>query len=88
MAAGAEMTALPEAVEVKVGAAADIARSADRARQLVELIGFTRGECEEIMLAVSELASNLVRHAGGGLISLNALQARDATVLVAKNSVS
>lgn len=69
------MTALPKAVEVKVVAAGDIARAGDRVRQLAELIGFTRGEIEEIVLAVSELASNLVRHAGGGLISLSTLQA-------------
>jgi len=36
-------------------------------------IGFSERESEEIVLAVSELASNLVRHAGGGMVILTPL---------------
>ena len=34
-------------------------------------LGFREIDCEEIALAVQELASNLVKHAGGGVVSLS-----------------
>lgn len=39
------------------------------------MIGFAPVECEEIGLAVTELASNLTKHAGGGEIRLLAIEA-------------
>jgi len=43
------------------------------ARTLAESIGFTPAASEEIALATSELASNLIKHAGGGDIELKRL---------------
>lgn len=40
------------------------------ARDLSASVGFPAVECEEVALAVTELASNLIRHAGGGTLSL------------------
>jgi anti-sigma regulatory factor (Ser/Thr protein kinase) len=40
------------------------------ARQLALELGFAATASEEIVLAVAELATNLVRHAGGGLLAL------------------
>jgi len=36
---------------------------------------FSESACEEVVLAVAELAANLVRHAGHGLLALRPLQA-------------
>lgn len=55
--------------------AADVNRATDAARSWAAEIGFTASEAEGVALAVSELASNLVRHAGGGSISLKTLLA-------------
>jgi len=38
-------------------------------------IGFSAVECEEIVVATTELASNLVKHAGGGSIALTTVSA-------------
>ncbi|MGD2105560.1 MAG: anti-sigma regulatory factor, partial [Anaerolineae bacterium] len=43
------------------------------ARALAETIGFDEHEREEIALVVSELGSNLVKHAGGGSLILTSL---------------
>jgi anti-sigma regulatory factor (Ser/Thr protein kinase)/serine/threonine protein phosphatase PrpC len=51
------------------------ARRAARARALA--IGFSEPQCEEIALVVNELASNLVKHAKGGMIRLQPLTEGD-----------
>jgi len=48
----------------------DIRIAEDAARRLSASVGFSAGDCEEVALAVTELASNLIRHAGGGTLSL------------------
>ncbi|HLH54000.1 MAG TPA: ATP-binding protein [Verrucomicrobiae bacterium] len=52
---------------------ADVMRASDQARQAARAIGFSSSECEDIALVMSELASNLVKHAGGGVLSLTPL---------------
>src|SRR5690348_16535430 len=62
-----------DAVTVGVLHLADVARAQTSARQYAAKIGFSVQDSEEIALAVTELASNLVRHAGGGTIRLTSL---------------
>jgi anti-sigma regulatory factor (Ser/Thr protein kinase) len=56
---------------------ADVKRVNNSARDFARGIGFSPAECEEIALAVTELGSNLVKHAGGGAIKLNSLESGD-----------
>lgn len=58
----------PRAIEVDRPAQVVVAREA--ARALGRGIGFGDVECDQIAIVVSELASNLMRHAGGGVIRL------------------
>jgi anti-sigma regulatory factor (Ser/Thr protein kinase) len=48
----------------------DAQRAAAYARDLAASIGFSARECEEIVVATTELASNLLKHAGGGSLNL------------------
>jgi anti-sigma regulatory factor (Ser/Thr protein kinase) len=43
------------------------------ARTIAEALGFVQQACEEIMLATTELATNLNKHAGGGTLTLTPL---------------
>lgn len=60
-----------------IGHAGDVIAAQQAARDYAREIGFTDVECEQIALAVSELASNLVRHAHGGTLRLSALTEDD-----------
>lgn len=60
---------------VEVSRAGDVDRATNAARQFAPGIGFGPLECEQLALATAELASNLVRHAGGGAITLSPLSA-------------
>ncbi|HWB59256.1 MAG TPA: ATP-binding protein [Chthoniobacteraceae bacterium] len=64
--AGMEM----ESRSVAVSSQGDIQRAAVAARAMAVSLGFAANECEEIALAATELASNLVKHAAGGVIRL------------------
>ena len=64
---------LATAERVSVLNDADANRVGRKARQLARSIGFAAVECDEIALAATELASNLVRHAGGGELILEPL---------------
>jgi anti-sigma regulatory factor (Ser/Thr protein kinase) len=70
-----ELTAigLPEPVTVKIMQPVDVKRANASARGFARAAGFAPAECEEIALVVTELGSNLVKHAGGGEIELNSL---------------
>src|SRR6266576_822601 len=48
------------------------------ARKLAQSIGFTADASEEIALVASELASNLIKHAGGGALELTPLDSAGA----------
>jgi anti-sigma regulatory factor (Ser/Thr protein kinase)/serine/threonine protein phosphatase PrpC len=62
-------------VHLSIQAPADTQRAAECARNIAASIGFSPIECEEIVVATTELASNLVKHAGGGSIALMAVSA-------------
>lgn len=53
--------------------AADLAGARDLARTLARSVGFNAQATEEIVLAVSELGSNLVKHAQRGSLNLQAI---------------
>ena len=59
-------------VELHVTTLLEARRAQESARGFAASIGFPARECEEIVLVVIELASNLVRHAGGGTLTLTA----------------
>jgi len=59
-----------EPLTVRVKGMSEVKSAEGSARRCAESIGFHARDCEEIALAVVELASNLVRHAGGGLLTL------------------
>lgn len=60
---------------VEVTAAVEVHRARDLAKNFSSGLGFSPAECEEIALVVCELASNLIKHARGGRISLNSIEA-------------
>ena len=51
-----------------VSSSADEGQARQAARNIVKAVGFGEKVTEEIVIAVSELASNLTRHAGGGTL--------------------
>jgi len=63
----------PQTIEVLHPNSVGAARRA--ARALAENLGFAPTACEEIALAVTEIATNLVRHAQGGKLILTPLAA-------------
>jgi len=63
-----------DAVVVAVDGSAEVKRASDEARNFAAALGFTSVASEEIALAVTELASNLVKHAERGKIVLSALE--------------
>lgn len=62
---------LEDRLEIDVSWEADEARARGAARAMAEAGGFDETETEEIVIAVSELASNLARHAVGGKLLLS-----------------
>ncbi len=59
--------------QVDVHHAGDVIAAQVAARQMARDLRFANVECEQIALAASELASNLVRHAGGGILRISPL---------------
>ena len=53
----------------------DCASAQQCARRMALALGFSESASEEVVLAVAELAANLVRHAGQGLLTVRPLQA-------------
>ncbi len=66
-------------VEVRDGSAVGEARRA--AREAAATVGFDPRACEEISLAVTELATNLVKHGRGGTVFLRPLAVEGRTGL-------
>src|SRR5713101_890267 len=65
---------MPKPISLSVSRPVEIKRATDAARDCARLLGFAAVDCEEIALVVSELASNMVKHASGGTIELAPLQ--------------
>jgi serine/threonine-protein kinase RsbT len=57
---------------IPVRVAEDAAAASALARRAAAALGLSPRACSEVAIAVSELASNQVRHAGGGVIALYA----------------
>lgn len=51
----------------------DVERARRAARSLAQQVGFSAADCEAIVLATSELATNLVRYATDGSIHLSTM---------------
>jgi anti-sigma regulatory factor (Ser/Thr protein kinase)/serine/threonine protein phosphatase PrpC len=64
-----------EPVAFEVYQLAQVKKAAEVARGFVGLLGFSSSDCDEIALVVTELSSNLVRHAFGGTIKLTPIEA-------------
>lgn len=62
---------LPVTLEVHIG------RARRRARRAAHLLGLDRVPSERVALAATELASNLVRHGGGGLLIVRQIAHRE-----------
>jgi anti-sigma regulatory factor (Ser/Thr protein kinase) len=61
-------------VTLEISGAVSIQQANQTAKHFSALLGFAQQECEEIALAVTELATNLIKHAGGGTIKLSAIE--------------
>jgi anti-sigma regulatory factor (Ser/Thr protein kinase)/serine/threonine protein phosphatase PrpC len=57
-------------VDAVITGPGDVLRTTKLARNCAAAIGFPAAHCDEIGLVVTELASNLIRHASGGTITL------------------
>jgi anti-sigma regulatory factor (Ser/Thr protein kinase) len=63
--------------QISVGQSFDCAMAQETARQIAHKLGFAAESSEEIVLAVTELASNLVRHAHSGTLIFRLLNSGD-----------
>ena len=61
-----------EAKTVRVSDPVDVISARRAARELASVVGFDDVGCAEVALAVSELASNVAKHAGAGTLMLTA----------------
>lgn len=62
-----------EGVRVLIGSEPDVMAASRQARLLAERLGFSRSSAYHVATAASELASNLLTHAGGGLLCASPL---------------
>ncbi len=60
-----------QAIELLIAGAADRAGAEAASRQMARRAGFSEQAADEIVLAAAELASNLLKHAGGGTFSIS-----------------
>jgi serine/threonine-protein kinase RsbT len=61
-------------VRVRLQTRADVEHARRAARELATAIGMGRADAESVALAVSELASNVIRYAGTGEVVLRSLE--------------
>ncbi len=64
---------LPSAIDLRIDSPAEVHTAGEQARTFAGQNGFAGSDGEEVALAVVELASNLVKHAGGGELHLKPL---------------
>lgn len=72
-------------MQVMINNEAHIAEAAREARQLAAYIGFGTVQAYYIATAASELASNILYHAGSGVLSIAALKERPGLELLARD---
>lgn len=63
-------TAVPQRVSITVATVGDVARSVIAARKFAKSLGFDQSTEFKIGTAISELATNIVRYAHGGTVTL------------------
>ena len=56
---------------IRIAKVGDEAAGRQAATTMAEMIGFDKNAIDEIILVVSELASNIIRHAGGGTLTFS-----------------
>jgi anti-sigma regulatory factor (Ser/Thr protein kinase)/serine/threonine protein phosphatase PrpC len=61
-------------VTIDVADPLHVKQAASRARDFAASLGFAEPHCEQIALVVTELGTNLVRHAHGGMVKLSEVQ--------------
>ena len=61
-----------ETIEVLIVSESDVLSASRQARLLAERLGFTRSSAYHIATAASELANNVLTHAGGGWLRASA----------------
>lgn len=66
--------ALPTPVVTRITGPSEIHRAEDRARRLAAELGFSARDCDEISLVVAELGANLIKHAAGGELLVQAIE--------------
>jgi anti-sigma regulatory factor (Ser/Thr protein kinase) len=54
---------------------ADVLRAAESASRFADSLGFSPAECEELALVVTELSTNLLKHASSGTLRLSRIEA-------------
>jgi anti-sigma regulatory factor (Ser/Thr protein kinase) len=83
-----ELTALKplEPVTIRVSRPAEAKRAGDTARSFASSLGFPEIDCDEITLVVAELASNIIKHAGGGSIELSPTEGRAGIRIASEDS--
>ena len=60
---------------IQVDHAGRVGISVEAAQAFAQALAFSRAECDQIAIVVSELATNLIRHGGGGVVRVSS--ARD-----------
>ena len=63
-----------ETAAIRITRPAQVKSASDAAKEFAAALGFTTVECEEIALAVTELATNLLKHAGEGDMHLSSIE--------------
>jgi serine/threonine-protein kinase RsbT len=74
----AELSA-DDGVRILIASEPDIMAASRQARLLTERLGFSRSAAYHVATAASELANNLLTHAGGGWLSANPLDDRSGS---------
>ncbi|MBN2885231.1 MAG: anti-sigma regulatory factor [Chromatiaceae bacterium] len=82
---GVETAATPDSLSLSITVEADIMAACREARLLAERAGLDRTATYHVATAVAELATNLVRHAGGGRLSLRRLLTPPGVELIAED---
>jgi len=73
------MSESPDRLTARIAVTSDVPRIGAAARQTALSAGFASEDAEEIAVVVTELATNLLRHAGNGSITLSSLQEGERT---------
>jgi anti-sigma regulatory factor (Ser/Thr protein kinase) len=64
---------LPQSEIIEINHPSDVGGSRRASKVLAKIVGFDLASCEEIALVMTELATNLIKHAKGGTLTLTPL---------------